>query len=135
MRVPGVQGKNKDRVKNEQGWPSPAERRMVEADLRSDVWVGGWPTRLLDRESILHGLRVHRHSKQNRNNQCTINSLSNDPVRNQRVSRKSVKFSTTQTLEMFNLKQPKPPPQVAPMVRVPMNHNLLIEHLARFVTI
>jgi hypothetical protein len=97
--------------------------------------MGGWPTRLLDRESILHGLRVHRHSKQNRNNQCTINSLSNDPVRNQRVSRKSVKFSTTQTLEMFNLKQPKPPPQVAPMVRVPMNHNLLIEHFARFVTI
>jgi len=54
---------------------------------------------------------------------------------NQRVFENNVKFSTTQTLEMFNLKQPKPPPQVVPMVRVAKNHNLLIEHFACFVTI
>jgi hypothetical protein len=73
-------------------------------------------------------------ANKNRNNQCTINNLSNYPVRNQCVFQKSVKFSTTQTLEMFNLKQPKPPPQVVPMVRVAKNHNLLIEPFARFVT-
>jgi len=54
---------------------------------------------------------------------------------NQGVFKKSVKFSATQTLEMFNLKQPKPPSQVVPMVRVAKNHNLLIERFACFVTI
>jgi len=63
-----------------------------------------------------------------------INDLRRNPVPNQCVFKKSVKFSATQTLEMFNLKQPKPPPQVVPMVRVAKNHNLLIEHFACFVT-
>ena len=79
-------------------------------------------------------VRLQLHSKQNPNKQCTINNLSNYPVRNQCVFQKCVEFSATQTLEMFNLKQPKPPPQVAPMVRVAKNHNLLIDHFARFVT-
>jgi hypothetical protein len=79
-------------------------------------------------------LRVQLHSKQNPNKERTINNLSHQPVPNQRIFRKNVKFSTTQTLEMFNFKQPKPDPQVAPMVRVSKNHNLLIDHFARFVT-
>jgi hypothetical protein len=79
--------------------------------------------------------RAQPHSKQNPNKERTINNLSHQPVPDQRVFQKNVKFSATQTLEMFNFKQPKPPPQVAPMVRVSKNHNLLIDHFACFVTI
>jgi len=80
-----------------------------------------------------HGAQLH--CKQNRYKSLHIKHLHRNPMSNQRVFENNVKFSTTQTLEMFNLKRPKPPPQVAPMVRVAKNHNLLIEPFARFVTI
>jgi hypothetical protein len=51
---------------------------------------------------------VQLHSKQNPNKAPLINGLSLYLLPNQGVFQKSVKFSTTQTLEMFNLKQPKP---------------------------
>jgi len=79
--------------------------------------------------------RAQLHSKENRNKEPIINDLSRYSLQNQSVFRKNVKFSATQTLEMFNLKQPKPPPQVVSMVRVAKNHNLLIERFACFVTI
>jgi hypothetical protein len=79
--------------------------------------------------------RAQLHGKQNPNKRRIINTLSRNALPDQRIFKKCVKFSTTQTLEMFNLKQPKPPPQVVPMVRVAKNHNLLIERFACFVTI
>jgi len=42
------------------------------------------------------------HGNKNRNKQFIINNLIDYPAPNQLVFRKNVKFSTTQTLEMFN---------------------------------